>query len=90
MPLTHNDLRKGERVRMPGLFGLGPRYGTMADNLKGVTRMVAVEESNGHFPDIGSVYVDEILAVERDGEWVAVTMSPAHAKKRNAIAAFGF
>ena len=86
--LRHNDLKKGDRVRGPGLFGQGQRYGKMMDNMKGMTRLVHIEESNGHYPDMGSVYVNEILEVERDGEWLPVELSPAHAKKMAAVQSF--
>lgn len=88
--MTHNELKKGMRVKGPGLFGLGPMYAEMLDNAKGLTRMVHVEESNGHFPDMGSKYIDEITHVIVDGEWERVELSPAHAKQMQRIRGAGF
>ncbi len=80
--MTHNELKKGMRVMMPGLFQRGPRFGVMMDNLKGVTRLVHIEESNGHYPDMGSVYVWDIHEVETVDGWVTIDVSPGHAKKQ--------
>ncbi len=79
--MTHNELKKGARLKLPGLFGRGDRYGRMMDNMKGVTRLVHIEESNGHYPDMGSVYVWDIHEVEIDGVWEKISLSPGHAKK---------
>lgn len=88
--MTHNELKKGDRVAATGLFGLGPRYAEVMDNQKGTIRMLHIEESNGHYPDMGSVYVDEITHVEVDGSWEPVELSPAHAKKMKSIREMGF
>jgi hypothetical protein len=88
--VTHNELKKGDRVRATGLFGLGPRYAVVVDNRKGIGRMLHIEESNGHFPDMGDTYVDEITHVEVDGAWEPVELSPAHAKKMKTIREMGF
>ena len=81
--MEHNDLKKGTLVMMPGLFGQGPRTGKLMDNLKGITRMVHIDATNGHYPDMGSVYVDEIEAYWSDEEedWRPVHMSSAHRQK---------
>ena len=86
--MTHNDLKKGDRVRAKGLFGQGPRYAVVMDNRKGIGRMLHIEESNGHYPDMGDVYIDEITHVEVDGEWQSVELSPAHAKKMKKVRGF--
>jgi hypothetical protein len=52
--------------------------------------MLHIEESNGHFPDMGDTYVDEITHVEVDGAWEPVELSPAHAKKMKTIREMGF
>jgi hypothetical protein len=88
--MEHNDLKKGMRVRCTGLFGEGPRYAEIMDNQKGIARLCHVEESNGHYPDMGSIYVDEILAVEIDGEWQSVTLNRKHAQRLSGIRAMGF
>lgn len=83
--MEHNDLKKGTRVKMPGLFGQGPRFGKLMDNQRGITRLVAIEEANGHWPDMGSVYVDEILEYEEDGEWKKVHLSPRHRQRMSGV-----
>lgn len=88
--MTHNDLKKGDRVRAAGLFGHGPRYALVMDNRKGIGRMLHIEESNGHYPDMGDVYVDEIDAYEVAGEWRPIELSPAHAKRMKSIRQMGF
>jgi len=90
--MTHNDLKQGDRVRAMGLFGLGPRYATVSDNRKGIRRMLKIDESNGHYPDMGDVFVDEIVHVlnVETGEWDRLTLAPGHAKQMRAIRAAGF
>ena len=90
--MTHNDLKKGDRVAAIGLFGQGPRYAVVMDNRKGIGRMLHIEESNGHFPDMGDVYVDEISLVFDVGteQWKPVELSPAHAKRLKAIRKMGY
>lgn len=84
--MQHNELRKDDRVRMTGLFGQGPRFGKVMDNKKGITRLIHIEESNGHYPDMGSVYVDEITHIETpNSEWEFISMSAAHAKKMQKV-----
>ena len=90
--MTHNDLKKGDYVRATGLFGDGPRYAVVLDNRKGIGRMLHIEESNGHYPDTGDVYVDEITHV-RDfttGQWNRLELSPVHAKRMKSIRQMGF
>ena len=91
--MTHNDLKKGMRVKGPGLFGHGPMFMEVADNAKGIIRMIDVEESNGHYHEMGSKYIDEITHVEVDGEWEPLTLSPAHTKQmknvRGIMGSFG-
>jgi len=78
---THNELKKGTKVKGPGLFGQGPREAEIVDNKKGVTRCIKVEETNGHFGDIGDTYIDEITHYWKDGEWEPIEMTPNHAKQ---------
>jgi len=64
-----NDLRKGMTVHLRS--GL---RGTVMDNGKGSARTVEVREP---FHEIGSVYIKDIEAVEReDGTWESVELSP--------------
>lgn len=86
--MTHNDLKKGMRVKGPGMFGHGPRYARIMETKKGIRQMLEIEESNGHYGDMGDTYIDEITHVEIDGEWQPVELSPAHAKQMGKIRGF--
>jgi len=48
-----NDLKKGMRIQLRNGW-----YGTMADNMRGNTRLVEVE---GTYTETGSVYCHDIL-----------------------------
>ena len=71
-----NDIKKGMRVYLRCGW-----YGTMADNMRGNTRMVDVE---GIFREIGSVYAHDIVSVQdqKTGEWVKVEHTPAQNELR--------
>tara|TARA_R110001592_G_C12999170_1_gene735736 strand:+ start:412 stop:690 length:279 start_codon:yes stop_codon:yes gene_type:complete len=82
--MTHNDLKKGMKVQLTSVPMISGAYrrATIMDNLKGITRMVRVEEENGYFPDIGSVYVNEILFALYDNDMPEpIDVSEAHQKK---------
>ena len=68
--MTHNDLRKGMRVQLTPIPMISnrPRFATIMDNMKGITRMVHIEEKDGYFADMGSVYVNEIEYVLYDND----------------------
>ena len=89
MMVTSNDLKKGIKVVMTpvSLISSAPRTGVLMDNMKGVTRLVHIEEKNGYFPDMGSVYVDEIVGYlnKETDKWEKVELSDAHAKKMTKI-----
>ena len=86
--MTHNDLRKGMRVQLtpiPTISNL-PRFATVMDNMKGITRMVHIEEKNGYFGDMGSVYVSEIQYVlYPDDMPEELEVSEAHQKKLDTL-----
>ena len=86
--MTHNDLRKGMRVQLtpiPTISNL-PRFATIMDNMKGITRMVHIEEKNGYFGDMGSVYVSEIKYVLfPDDMPEELEISEAHQKKLDGL-----
>ena len=86
--MTHNELRKGMRVQLtpiPTISNL-PRLATVMDNMKGITRMVHIEEKNGYFGDIGSVYVSEIKYVLfPDDMPEELEISEAHQKKLDTL-----
>ena len=84
-----NDIKRGMRVQLRCGW-----YGTMADNLKGSTRMVDVE---GTFREIGSVYTRDIVKVGivdhlfgGIDHWEAVELSDRQKKSAKLIAAAGF
>jgi len=86
--MTHNELRKGMRVQLtpiPTISNL-PRFATVMDNMKGITRMVHIEEKNGYFGDMGSVYVSEIKYVLfPDDMPEELEISEAHQKKLDGL-----
>ena len=86
--MTHNDLRKGMRVQLTPIPTISsqPRFATIMDNIKGITRMVHIEEKNGYFGDIGSVYVSEIKYVLfPDDMPEELEISEAHQKKLDTL-----
>mgnify|MGYP003112728026 FL=1 len=86
--MTHNELRKGMRVQLtpiPTISNL-PRFAIVMDNMKGITRMVHIEEKNGYFGDMGSVYVNEIEYVLFDNDMPEpVEISEAHQNKLDSL-----
>lgn len=77
-----NDIKKGAKLRLKNGW-----KADMADNGKGNIRMCKVY---GLYTEIGSVYTHDIAAVEVNGVWEPVTLSPAQAKKAANIRAMGF
>ena len=84
-----NDIKKGTRIRLRNGW-----YGTMADNMRGNTRMVDVE---GFAREIGSVYAHDILLVlvplkgskPLHTDIVYVEHTPAQFKLRKQLEAMG-
>ena len=86
--MTHNELRKGMRVQLTPIPTLSsqPGLATIMDNMKGITRMVHIEEKNGYLPDMGSVYVSEIKYVLfPDDMPEELEISEAHQKKLDLL-----
>ena len=86
--MTHNDLKKGMRVQLTPIPVLSsePRFAKIMDNMKGITRMVHIEEKDGYFSDMGSVYVSEIEYVLYDNDMPErVDISTAHQKKLDTL-----
>jgi len=86
--MTHNDLKKGTKVQLTSVPMISNAYrtGTLMDSMKGLTRTVKIDEANGYFPDIGSVYVSEILYVlYPDDIPEEVNISEAHQKKLDTL-----
>ena len=91
--MIHNDLKKGMRVQMTPIQGISSamRTGTLMDSMKGVTRMVKIDEANGYYPDIGSVYVSDILyALYDNGMQESIDISEAHQKKLDTLQAINW
>ncbi len=81
--MTTNDLKKGARVQLRNGW-----YATIADNMRGNTRMATVE---GFVTETGSVYSHDIIYfVEADGTLTPIEHTPAQVKLRERIAAMGF
>jgi hypothetical protein len=81
-----NTLKKGVKVQMKN--GLS---GTLADNLKGNIRMVAVRGSEvGLFDETGSVYAHDIVSALVDGVWVGIEYTPAQLKCKSMVRGFGW
>tara|TARA_R110002126_G_C10206991_1_gene477593 strand:+ start:50 stop:322 length:273 start_codon:yes stop_codon:yes gene_type:complete len=86
--MTHNDLKKGTRVQLTPIYGISNAYrtGVVIDNAKGITRMVHIDEANGYSPDMGSVYVSEILYALYDNDMPEpIDISVAHKKKLDTL-----
>lgn len=67
-----NEIKKGMRVKLNNGW-----FGTMADNMRGNTRMVTVE---GIYTETGSVYAHDIVRAFVNGVWVDVEHTPAQLK----------
>jgi|TARA_R100000093_G_C1911403_1_gene62887 hypothetical protein len=89
MTIEHNDLKKGTRVKMTPFYLISNelRSGVLIDNMKGITRLVHIDEENGYFPDMGSVYVDEIIGYfnEETDRWEAIKLNNKHFKQLEKI-----
>ncbi len=77
-----NDIKKGMRVKLANGW-----EGTMADNMRGSTRVVEVE---GFFTEMGSVYSHDIKFVRPtpDSGWLLVEHTPEQLKLKKAVGAF--
>lgn len=77
-----NDIKKGAELLLTG-----SRRAVMADNARGVIRMVKIKPENGWFEEFGSVYVTEIVRVMNPATqaWEPVALSPAQSKKLGRI-----
>ncbi len=90
--MVHNDLKKGMKVEMTPIEGISSsmRTGTVMDNMKVITRMVKIDEANGYYPDIGSVYVSDILYALYDNGYKSIDVSEAHQKKLDTLQAINW
>jgi hypothetical protein len=72
-----NDIHKGMRILLRNGW-----YATMADNMKGNTRMADVE---GVVRETGSVYAHDIIGVIVDGHMQEIEYTPAQMKLRTTV-----
>lgn len=79
-----NDIKAGMRIKVQG--GL---IGTMGDNRKGVSRQLNIENGISG-PEMSSDYVDKIVAVEVDGQWEKVELTPKQREQMARIHIYGF
>ena len=78
-----NDIKKGTRIQLNNGW-----YGTMEDNMRGITRMATIE---GIYTEMGSIYVYDIYrAHNKDGDWEFIELTPAQLKKKKNIQSMGF
>ena len=63
-----NELKKGDRVRLRNGW-----YATIADNMRGQTRMATVE---GDYTETGSVYSHDIVLAYKGDEIIAIEHTP--------------
>ena len=75
-----NDVKKD----MPLLFNDGSE-GIMADNTRGVSRMMRAPNMFNQELTLGGKYIFDIYKVQIDGEWVEIEFSPAQLKKKALI-----
>lgn len=80
-----NDIKKGMQIKSVQL-GV-PVTGTMMDNLRGNTRLIAVKGTEvGLFDETGSVYSHDIVLVQdEDGAWQNVEHTPAQLELKETI-----
>jgi len=85
--IKFNDLKKGDRLVLLPIKGISDkcRTATLSENKRGgVTRMVHIDEANGYFGDIGSVYLDEIVAfIDEKGKYFIC--EPTILEKKNMM-----
>ena len=80
-----NDIKKGMQIKS---VQLGPPVtGTMMDNLRGNTRLIAVKGTEvGLFDETGSVYSHDIVLVQdEDGAWQNVEHTTAQLELKETI-----
>jgi hypothetical protein len=72
-----NELKKGTRVQLANGW-----FATIADNMRGNTRMATVE---GIYTETGSVYAHDIVKAFVDGVWQDIKHTPAQLKMKNIV-----
>ncbi len=83
--LSYRDLVKGDKLKTTQLREVGveqPITSYLMESPKqgrGLKRTVSVDTKGteaGFFDEMGSIYASHVMAVERDGEWLAVVGQP--------------
>jgi len=69
-----SEIKKGMRIKLANGW-----FGTMKDNMRGVTRLAEVE---GYYTETGSIYSFNIVSVCVDGVWDAVQYTEKELKVR--------
>lgn len=72
-----NELKKGARVSLRNGW-----FATIADNMKGNTRLAEVE---GYYTEIGSVYSHDIVLAHTADGIVEIEHTPAQKKLRRLV-----
>ena len=89
--MTHNDLKKGDRVRMTPIAGLSkePRTGTLKCAKRGIRREVLIDRKDGYEADQGDVYVWDITHVlDSADEWARVDLALGHRTQKERVQKF--
>ncbi len=78
--INYKDLKKNDRIKsnqlgtpITGKLLESPKQGK---GLKKVLLIWSNGEEIGMFNEAGSVYANQVIAVERDGQWFAITNYP--------------
>jgi len=78
--IDYKDLKKNDRIKsnqlgtpITGKLLESPKQGK---GLKKVLLIWSNGEEIGMFNEAGSVYANQVIAVERDGQWFAITNYP--------------
>ena len=73
-----NELKKGDKIRLRNGW-----YATIADNMKGNTRMAEV---NGTYKEIGSIYSHDIVVhFNSKNEMIEIEYTPAQLKLKKMV-----
>ena len=78
--INYKDLKKNDRIKsnqlgtpITGKLLESPKQGK---GLKKILLIYSNGKEIGMFNEAGSVYANQVIAVERDGQWLAITNYP--------------
>jgi hypothetical protein len=80
------DLKKNDRIKLTEIPYISeqPRYGKVLERPKGMRVYIEVEEQDGYFGDVGSVYIWEVLSrVNPDDTEELIHLDELQCKKRD-------